>query len=312
VSKGAARRPSPSRPGDLTEGDPSRPGLQGEGRLRLRPPRILAGQAEPIFDHLPESVLRNLWNPASETALLWNLIYPAAQPHLELEALLRLRPLWGAAAQTRGQDSLRPYFWGLDLQGAPLPGLDSAASVLGEREPEAEVDLYLLGAENLVLVEAKHLSGLGRCRRYQGGRCPEIHRPWEVEGAGLAKERSGLVASPPGPPDDRRESSPCRYWEPGPANFSHALDVGPRPTPETAAPPCDRHYQLGRLLLFGIRLAQQLERTLHLWLLLPERRWLAISSDWLDFAERVKDRELWGRMRVLAWEQLRSLPGVDK
>jgi hypothetical protein len=64
---------------------------------------------------------------------------------------------------------------------------------------------------------------------------------------------------------------------------------------------------LGRLLLLGRILAQRLERRLHLWLLIPQQRWFALAGDWLDFASRVADQETWRRMRVIGWEQLRSL-----
>ena len=269
------------RPPEVAEDSTPDPGLDGEARLRLRPPRLLAGQGEPIFGQLPESVLQNLWSPASETALLWNLMYPLVQPRLKLEDVLQLRPLWGSAVEAEERDSLTPYFWGLDLQGRRLPGLDQSLDRLDGSGPYAEVDLFLLGERHLVLVEAKHLSGLGRCGRYQAGRCPEIHRP-----GGEA----------------------CRYWEEGPAAFSAALDFGPRPTPDSAGPPCSRHYQLGRLLLLGRMLAERLKRRLHLWLLIPQQRWPGLAGDWLDFASRVGDQETWRRMRVIGWEQLRSLP----
>ena len=268
------------RPREVAEDSTADPGLDGEARLRLRPPRLLAGQGEPIFGRLPESVLQNLWNPASETALLWNLMYPLVQPRLKLESVLELRPLWGSAVEGEERDSLTPYFWGLDLDGRRLPGLDKSLDRLDGSGPYAEVDLFLLGEQHLVLVEAKHLSGLGRCGRFQAGRCPEIHRP-------------GAEA--------------CRYWEEGPAAFRAALDFGARPTPDSAAPPCSRHYQLGRLLLLGRMLAERLERRLHLWLLIPLQRWPALAGDWLDFASRVGDQETWRRMRVIGWEQLRSL-----
>ncbi len=254
--------------------------MLGEARLRLRPPRLLAGQGEPIFDALPERVLQNLWNPASETAVLWNLIYPLAQAGIRLEALLALRPLWGSAQERLERDSLKPYFWGFDLAGQPLPGSQRAAERVEGSGPAAEVDLYLLGRRHLVLVEAKHLSAGGSCGRYQTGRCPEIHPVGE---------------------------GPCRYWEPGPAAFSTALDFGPRPTAETAAPPCNRHYQFARLLLLGQQLADELRRTPHLWLLVPQKRWRALASDWLDFAGRVSDRDIWQRLRVIAWERIASL-----
>lgn len=265
---------------DDPSSETNRPGIGGEARLQLRPHRLLAGQGEPIFAALPESVLQNLWNPTSETALLWNLLYPLTQAQLHLEELLRLRPIWGSAMGQVEPDSLTPYFWGFDLAGRAMPGLEQATDRVDGMAPQAEVDLYLLGARNLVLVEAKHLSGPGRCARYAAGRCPEIHRPW----------------------DDS-----CRYWEAGPAAFSAALDFGERPTPEAPAPPCSRHYQLGRLLLIGLQLAALLERKLHFWLLLPKARWGAIAADWLDFVGRVADRETWNCLRVISWEQIRWL-----
>ncbi len=102
-------------------------------------------------------------------------------------------------------------------------------------------------------------------------------------------------------------ANPCRYWEANPSRFSRWLEFGPRPGSESAAPPCDRHYQLARTLLVGQQLAAQLDRTLHIWLLIPQHRWSQLQPRWLDFVERIRSPELWRRMRVLSWEAIESL-----
>ncbi len=251
--------------------------------LDALPRRILSGGEERIFRALPARVLENLRKPASENAVLWNLVYPLARPHLALSSLLALRPLWGSALTA--EDSLTPFFWGFNLDGEPLQGLSEAIEALGGREQTTEVDLFLVGSEHLILVEAKHLSGLGRCGRHGRGRCPEIH----------------VESVPPG--------AVCRYWEIPEARFDRALDFGLRPTPATERPPCSQHYQLGRTLLLAIGLGERLGLVLHLWLITPATRWRRLEGTWLDFAERVHDPDLWRRLRVLAWESIRDLSG---
>jgi len=76
---------------------------------------------EPVFGVLPETVLDNLRRPASENALLWNLIYPLARPSLSLARLLGLPPMWGTPALEREEDALQPFFWGHALSGERLP-----------------------------------------------------------------------------------------------------------------------------------------------------------------------------------------------
>jgi hypothetical protein len=249
--------------------------------LDALPRRILAGSGEKIFEALPARVLENLRKPASENALLWNLIYPLARPRLSLSDLLSLRPLWGTAIAAT--DLLEPYFWGLDLDGRPLEGLAESVRALGGREHTTEVDLFLVGADHLVLVEAKHLSSLGRCGRYARGRCPEVH-----------------------PADDL---NPCRYWEVPEARFDAALDFGVRPGQGEERPPCSVHYQLGRTLLLARRLGERLGRVPHLWLITPASRWGRVEPAWIDFADRVRDPEMWRRLRVIAWESVRDLAG---
>jgi hypothetical protein len=250
--------------------------------LDALPRRILAGADEKIFDALPPRVLENLRKPASENALLWNLIYPLARPNLRLADLLALRPLWGSALIA--DDSLRPFFWGHALDGEPLPGLAESIVALGG-EQKTEVDLFLVGSGHVILVEAKHLSGLGRCGRYARERCPEIH-----------------VENVP-------QGETCRYWEVPEASFDRALTFGPRPTPHTERPPCSIHYQLGRTLLLARLLAERLGLLPHMWLITPASRWRRLETAWLDFAERVRDPEMWRRLRVLSWESVRALAG---
>ncbi len=234
---------------------------------------------------LPETVLANLHSPQSENALVWNLIYPLAEPTISFKQLMRIRPLWGVVMQPDLDDALRPYFWGFDVQGERLPGLDDVLTVVNGQGPQTEVDLFLVGKTTLIVVEAKHLSALGRCSRYSSGRCPEIHF-----------DTSGLEAE-------------CRYWSLADATFSVELDFGERPEPEGDSPPCDRHYQLARTLLVGRRLSQVLGKELHLWMMIPRTHWRSLERTWLDFTERIRDDGLWRRMRVLAWEDVDRLGG---
>jgi hypothetical protein len=252
-------------------------------RLRRR---ILAGEEEPIFAALPERVLYNLRHPRSENALVWNLVYPLARPRLSLGSLLALRPLCGTPALSATEDDLEPYFWGYSIQGSCLTALNASLELLDGSGPQTEVDLFLLGSETLVLVEAKHGGTPGRCSRYEKGRCPEMH-PENV---------------PPG--------GTCRYWELEGSRFDQLLDFGPRPAPGDDRPPCAVHYQLARTLLLGKMLAGRLGRRPHLWLIVPVGRWPGLQTAWLDFAERVRDEELWRRLRVLAWEDLRGLSEI--
>jgi len=247
------------------------------------PRRILEGIEEPIFDALPQRVLDNLRRPASENALVWNLIYPLARPQISLAALLALRPLWGTASIEQEPDSLRPYFWGFDIEGQKLPGLDHALRRISGPGPRTEVDVFLVGERNLILVEAKNRSGLGRCSRYQKGRCPEAQ------------------------PEELEERQACRYWEAPEARFSDFLEIGPRPVHDGPAPACCMHYQLARTLLVGRELAKRDGKVLHCWMIVPRSRWRTLQPTWQDFCERVGDDALWRRMRVLAWEDVRGM-----
>lgn len=253
--------------------------------MKRKLPGVLYGSREPLIDSLPQRVLHDLERPNSESAQLWNQIYARATPRVDMADLLALPQLWGSALDPV-QDALEPYYWGFNLAGQRLSQLDGALVELdGEPGPMTEVDLFLLGSSELVLVEAKANGGLGRCGRYAAGRCPEIHRELEaqpVEG--------------------------CRYWELDRARFDRWLDFGARPTPGSDAPACDRHYQLARTLVLGLNLAERLERRLHLWLLVPRRRWRQLQPTWLDFADRARSPEVWRRMRVISWEALSELP----
>ncbi|MDX1600615.1 MAG: hypothetical protein R3191_03770 [Anaerolineales bacterium] len=242
-------------------------------------PGILSGHTEPIFDALPGSVLANLRRSNSENALVWNLVYPLAQPTLRLSDLLAIRPLWGTAQLEAVDDELTPYFWGFDVEGQPMPNLKDALEQVDGEGPATEVDLFLVGSNHLIAVEAKRSSGFGRCSRYGQGRCPEIH------------------------PEGSAESA-CRYWDEPGARFSTELALGPRPGPETEAPACDRHYQLARTLLVGKVLAQLHQLDYHFWAIVPSASWRRWERAWLDFADRVRDDVQWRRMRVLAWEDL--------
>lgn len=241
---------------------------------------ILTGSDEPVFRVLPQGVMDDMKRSRSESALLWNAIYPRAQPTISLADLLGLRPLWGSSVDPISDD-LIPFYWGFNQIGTRLAQLDPVLDMIDGPGPKTEVDLFLLGERELVLVEVKHMSGLGRCGRYGSERCPEIHLDPSVAG--------------------------CRYWTLDEPMFSNMVDFGLKPVPDDPPPPCNRHYQLGRTALVGNALAEQLKRRLHLWLILPRARWGAIERDWIDFSDRITDDQLWKRLRVLAWEDILSL-----
>jgi hypothetical protein len=252
------------------------------------PRSILAGQDERIFEVLPETVRDNLRRPSSENALVWNLLYPLAQPDIELTRLLGLRPLWGTLAARHSTDRLVPYFWGFSIGGERLTGLSEALDAVDGPGPQTEVDVFLAGESNLVLIEAKHLSGLGRCSRYANQRCPEVN-----------------VAQVP-------EGETCRYWEAGEAEFARYLELGDRPAPEGGAPACFAHYQLARTLVLGQALASRLDLRPHLWLVVPRNRWPGLQGAWLDFCERVREEAVWRNLRVLAWESVQRIGRDDR
>jgi hypothetical protein len=240
----------------------------------------LFGDNEPIFSALPASVLSNLEHPRSENALLWNSIYPLAQPTITLSRLIGIHPLWGTPELEFSEDELIPYFWGFSVMGEKLTTLEEVLSRIDGRGPFTEVDLFLLGKNNLIAVEVKHLSSLGRCSRYGHQRCPEIHL------------------------EEREEDSLCRYWEPGEQEFGTLLDFGERPVFDDPAPLCNQHYQLARTMLVGTALAKEAQREFSVWMFVSRSRWRSIEKSWVDFAERVRNDEVWRRMRVIAWEDL--------
>lgn len=246
-------------------------------------PRILVGSEEPIFSVLPDRVLSNLRNEASENALVWNLMYPIAQPTVSMSELLGLRPLWGTPSLKYIDEPLEPYYWGFNVSGQRLEGLDQTLDTIDGTGNKTEVDLIMVGQSNLIFVEAKHQSGLGRCSRFLKHRCPEIH-----DGRGV----SGEI---------------CRYWGDGEQQFHRLLEFGLRPSPLDPPPKCSYHYQLARTLLVGDLLSRQLGLSLHVWMMVPRRRWGSIEMTWLDFADSVRDDEQWRRLRVISWEDVRRL-----
>jgi hypothetical protein len=250
---------------------------------RPAPGRVLHGSHERIFDVLPEGVRANLRHPRSENALLWNVLYPIAQSPINLKSLFELRPLWGTPKiDVSAEERAVAYFWGYSVEGERLPHLDEVLTAVDGAGPKTEVDLFLLSQTHLIVVEVKHNSGLGRCSRYAHARCPEIHHDLaQIEGA-------------------------CRYWEGGPALFSSELRFGAKPTPGSTSPPCNRHYQLARTLMVGRALAARLKRRLHLWMVLPSKRWGEIQPTWLHFVDRVRSDDLWRNMRVLSWEGVKK------
>jgi hypothetical protein len=252
------------------------------------PQKILHGSQEPIFAVLPQTILSNFLIPKSESALLWNRLYPVSHPHLALSQVLALKPLWGTALSGTGEDWLRPFFWGYAVDGERLPMLDEVLEEIDGPGQQTEVDCFLLGKRQLILLEAKLGAAPGRCSRYQRRACPEIH--------------GRLEDATPG----------CRYWEPGAAAFNRLLAFGDRPTPASDSPPCGAHYQLGRMALVGSLLASRLGLSPHLWLVAPGWRWPGLEKRWLDFASRVRDEGLWRQMRVLSWEALQTLPAAGR
>jgi hypothetical protein len=246
--------------------------------------RLLLGEEEPIFQAVPVDVLDNLRHPHSENALLWNLIYPLAQPTVSLALLLAIKPLWGTALQDQEDDDLLPHFWGISVAGKLLAGLTEALQAVDGLRGQTEVDLILVGERHLIVAEVKNRAGLGRCARYLASRCPEVAAAEQVS------ERT------------------CRYWEGGESHFDDVLDFGPRPRASEETPLCASHYQLARTLLVGEAAARRLHRQLHMWLILPKARWREHELAWLDFVGRVRRAEQWRRMRVLAWEDLARLP----
>jgi hypothetical protein len=253
--------------------------------MKLPEQRIWFGSEEPIFNVLPANVLSNFRNPRSENALLWNTVYKLAQPTLNLRSVLAIKPIWG----TRGhfeepEDELLPYFWGFSVQGERLAGLEATLDAIDGSGPRTELDLVLLGEKHLIVVEAKHTSGFGRCTRYQQGRCPEIH------------------------PEQAVESS-CRYWDVSEAKFERAIRIATRPELGTEAPACSRHYQLSRTLLIGEKLASAHGRIFSLWAFVSGKVWRSLELDWLDFTGRLRDSNVWRRARVVSWSGLSEISG---
>ncbi len=258
-------------------------------RVRARPDArrwILDGEREPIFSALPQTVLANLRPSRSEGALVWNVFYPLNVPRLCLSEMLALPPLWGTPASDSSASPFEMFFWGYAIDGSPMPGLQEALLDVDGEAAQTEVDLFLSGGSTLIAVEAKRGASPGRCKRYQWGRCPEVH---PAPGRG-----------------------PCRYWEHGPQFFGNLLDAGVRPGPDSSAPACSVHYQLFRTLLVGAQLAKRHERGFGMWLIVPKARWPSLEPEWLDFAERVRPDELWRRLRVIAWEDVLTLGRARK
>jgi hypothetical protein len=247
------------------------------------PSAILAGACEGAFDRLPETVIANLRRANSENARLWNTFYPRPGAPLRLSSLLAIRPLWGSRPGVVADAPLEPFFWGYSAAGEPLPGLAQALGDVDGPGPQTEIDLVLRGRSDLLVIEAKNLSMLGRCGRYQRRVCPEAH---------LSADRWL----------DR-----CRYWDLPTARFDRLLELGPRPGPGAPIPACARHNQLARTLLVGDTLARLHSLRLHVWVLLPRERWVAVERTWLDFAERTRDPDLWKRLRVVGWEDVLAL-----
>ncbi len=244
--------------------------------------RVFYGQNEPIFRTLSERVIDNFRTPASENAVLWNTFYPRRQS-LELTALIALKPLWGTKLGLQ-EDALEPYFWGMNVAGERLPGLDQALEELDGPGQKTEVDLFLLGSQNLIAVEAKNRAAPGRCSRYIHKRCPEIH-----------------TTEPNG--EDR-----CRYWENPDSCFVQYLEFGARPRPGDDEPLCSHYYQLSRTLLTVMNLARELELQPFLWMVVPDAFWPRMQKEWTAFTELLLSDDQWRGARVLSWKAVMELP----
>ena len=258
-------------------------GNRAEGR-RWLPRQVISGEGERIFSVLPESVLANFLSSTSENALLWNVIYQQAQPTISFRELLKIRPLWGnSGEEIIPDDALSPYYWGYDVDGQRLKYLDDVLLNIDGGGPKTEVDLFLLGKRNLILVESKRKSGFGRCSRFSKRRCPELH------------------------PDSDEGWKPCRYWSFDAARFDQHLVMEIDSLADGESPACNRHYQLARTLTIGLALADLLSREFHLWTFVPRKQWPKLERDWLDFSERVHEDPLWRTLRVIAWEDVQAL-----
>ncbi len=248
---------------------------------RPLPKRVLVGRDEDIFFVLPEDIILNFLSEGSENALLWNMFYPLTRRGVSMDRFLTLRPLLGTPIEPFVPDGhLMPYFWGYGVDGRRLLRLDETLQEVDGPGPKTEVDLFLVGEHDLVLVEVKRMSALGRCSRYGKKKCPEIHN---------AGDKS------------------CTYWADDTPSFKDIMDFGPRPEHESAIPPCARHYQMARTLLVGLGLARRLNLRLHVWLILPRAGWKTAQVGWMDFVERIRDDATWSCMRVLAWEDIAGM-----
>lgn len=243
---------------------------------------IYDGIQEPIFSVLPQRVVENFGKRASENALLWNTFYPRRN-QLDLAGLFELRPNWGTMKMVE-PEPLEPYFWGYGVDGSRLRNLDLILNAVDGAGQKTEIDLFLLGKRSLVVVEAKNTAHLGRCQRFQQGRCPEVQKMCPVQNAAQQYEN-------------------CRYWHVPEARFDELLHIShPLARGDGSRPACDRHYQLARTLLIGSRLAASLELQLCIWLLMPHRRWSAFEKTWLDFSRFIRKEEVWRNARVISWE----------
>ncbi len=246
------------------------------------PRAILAGEQEGAFDHLPETVIANLRRPHSENARLWNTFYPRPGDGLRLEQLLSITPLWGSAPDAGNADRLEPYFWGVHPSGRELEGLSEALDEVDGPGPRTEIDLLLRGTSNLVVIEARtsaRSAGAGgisaRCaprsisRRSTGS---------TAAGTGRCLRPGSIVCSISGP------------------------DQVPVRRPRRARGTISWHAPSW----WGMRWRGRTQLRLHVWVLVPRNRWPALERTWLDFVEGVRDPDLWRRLRVVAWDQVRS------
>ena len=219
--------------------------------------------------------------PDSESALLWNLIYQRAQPTLAAEELLSLPPLWGSRVDPIFDDLL-PYYWGFSQMGARMPRLDHVLDMVDGPGPKTEVDLFLLGES-------------GACA-YRG----KAHGRMWGGAVGTAQENVPRFTMNPRRlvADIGHRRNRC---------FPTCSISGSSPSEMIRHRCANRHYQLGRTALVGSELAKELNRRLHLWLILPRSRWRYLRRDWIDFSDRIGNDSLWRRLRVLAWEDVISL-----
>lgn len=269
---------------------PPRPKAEVSGApdftLHLEVGRDLPIWREPFF---PKRTKKKLQSAHGEDVRTWNTIYGRWALRSRLADLGLVQSLDGAPPATIS-GAIAPYFWGFHPGGGRLGGLDETLAAMenyrdgrGEGQ-KTEFDVLLVGREDLVCIEAKNEAEFGRCSRYDGKECPELH----------------LTG---------RKRDYCQYWHADrPASIPDLLTFGDRPTaaPDAAEPLCARHYQLMRNLVVGQALADRLCLRLHAWAVIQAGSWNHCGGRWSEFKASVRNLELHARLRIVTWEALEA------